>query len=269
MLFKHAVGHRGALIIIGTGLSDKIGDTDPHEEGKQIKTSVALEPEAKKTAEVLNEYIKKAQEILSNHPMNKEREKRGFPLANAILTRGPGLAPKIEKFEKKYGIKGGCVTATGAIAGVMKYCGLDTKLVEGRGLASDLDMKAGMALDMLKEKDFCLLHIKGCDDYSHDGNAQAKAKMIVKIDAMIGRLVKKAPKDLIIAVTADHSTPLEFKNHTSDPVPLAICGQTMRRDNTKRYDEIECAGGAIGRIKGQDLIKILLDLAGKTQLFGA
>lgn len=269
MLFKHAVGHRGALIIRGTGLSDKIGDTDPHEEGKQIKTSVALEPEAKKTAEVLNEYIKKAQEILAAHPMNKEREKRGFPLANAILTRGPGLAPKIEKFEKKYGIKGGCVTATGAIAGVTKYCGLDTKLVEGRGLASDLDKKTDMALDMLKEKEFCLLHIKGCDDYSHDGNGAAKAKMIGKIDAMIGKLVKKAPKDLIIAVTADHSTPLEFKNHTSDPVPLAIYGQTMRRDNTKRYDEIECAGGAIGRIRGQDLIKILLDLAGKTQLFGA
>ena len=269
IIFKHSVAHRGALLLRGPGISDKVTDTDPHEDMAKTKEPVALEKEALRTAEILKEYLEKTQELLEQHRINKERVKKGMLPANILLLRGPGLAPKIESFEEKYGIKGGCVTATGLIAGVTKLCGLETKLVKGGDLDSDLGAKADLAIDMLKEKDFCLLHVKGCDNRSHDGDAKGKVRMIEKIDVMIGKLAKELPKDTIIAVCADHTTPLEFKNHTADPVPLLIAGSTMRKDRTKAYDEIECASGAIGRIRGKDLLPILLDLIGKNKLFGA
>ncbi len=269
IIVKHSVSHRGALIIRGPGISDQITDTDSHEDQVKVKEPVALEKEALKTAEVLKEYLEKTQKVLSDHQINKKRKKKGMLPANAIITRGVGLAPRIEPFEKRHGITGGCITATALVAGVTKFCGLETKLVKGGDLDSDLGKKTDLAMEMLEEKDFCLLHVKGCDNRSHDGDGKGKAKMIGKVDRMLGRILKKAPKDLTIALCADHTTPVDFKNHTADPVPLAICGKTMRKDKTKKYDEIECASGALCRIQGKHLMPILLDLAGKNKLFGA
>lgn len=270
IICRESTGHRAALVLRGKGLGHNLSDTDPHKLGEKVKTAKALDKRSAKAAKVLNEFMKRSRAILETHPVNIERKKQGLPPANSLLTRGVGVVPTIEKFEEKYGIKGSCVCGTGLIAGVMRACGLETILVpKGGDLDSDLIAKANHAISLLKTNEFCLLHVKGTDNRSHDGDVEGKKKMIGKLDEMIGFLTTNLKEDAVFAVCADHSTPLEVRDHTADPVPLCISGRQVRKDGVQRYDEISCSKGALGRIKGTRLIHILLDLAGKSKLYGA
>jgi 2,3-bisphosphoglycerate-independent phosphoglycerate mutase len=40
-------------------------------------------------------------------------------------------------------------------------------------------------------------------------------------------------------------------------------------DDVDKYDEISLAKGNLGKIKGKDLIPILLDIVNKSELYGA
>lgn len=71
--------------------------------------------------------------------------------------------------------------------------------------------------------------------------------------------LKGIDEEVIVALAADHSTPCERREHSGEPVPVAIWGKSIRRDKIERYDEIECSAGGLGRIKGNDFNRILLD----------
>ncbi|MHA1632308.1 MAG: 2,3-bisphosphoglycerate-independent phosphoglycerate mutase, partial [Candidatus Freyarchaeota archaeon] len=66
------------------GLSRMVSDSDPKKTGKPVLKVEPLEKtaEATKTAKILNELTKRFHEVLKNHPVNKERAKKGLPPAN-------------------------------------------------------------------------------------------------------------------------------------------------------------------------------------------
>jgi len=74
--------------------------------------------------------------------------------------------------------------------------------------------------------------------------------------------------DLIVAMTADHSTPVAVKDHSGDPVPLTIFGEGVRVDGVVNFDERSVARGALGRLRGQDLMNVLLNAANRTEKYG-
>ncbi|MCJ7751620.1 MAG: phosphoglycerate mutase, partial [Armatimonadetes bacterium] len=78
-----------------------------------------------------------------------------------------------------------------------------------------------------------------------------------------------APAGLHLAVTADHSTPISFGDHTGDTVPLAICGPNVRPDSVRAFDERSVVGGGLVRIRGLDLMPILTNLMGTQEKYGA
>ena len=91
--------------------------------------------------------------------------------------------------------------------------------------------------------------------------------MTEKIDKELRPLMEMP--ELLIVVCGDHSTPCTIKEHSADPVPLIIHGDGARIDQVSSYDEISCAAGALCRIRGGDLMPILLDLIDKTHKYGA
>ncbi len=72
-----------------------------------------------------------------------------------------------------------------------------------------------------------------------------------------------------IAVTADHTTPVNTKEHAGDPVPVVIYGPGVRTDDVLTYGERSVAKGGLGRIRGKDMMPIIVDLMGKGKKFGA
>ncbi|MEM2674629.1 MAG: 2,3-bisphosphoglycerate-independent phosphoglycerate mutase [Candidatus Hadarchaeales archaeon] len=269
-LFKSTIGHRAVLVFKGRGLSAAVSDTDPHEVGAKILNAKPMDrtAAARKTAKILNLFTRQVCKALENHPANKERIAQKIPPANAVLVRGAGVVPQLEPLQKKFGLKGACVAAAAIVKGVCRLAGMEVVEVEGAtgNTQTNLAGKIKATLKALENNDLVLLHIKAFDELGHDGKAEEKVKFIEKLDPYLGQLW--GASDFLL-LTADHTTPVDFREHAGDPVPLALVGPGIRRDEVRSFDERSCTKGGLGYILGRDLLPILLNLMGKMQKFGA
>lgn len=264
--FEPGTGHRAALALKGAGLSADVSTNDPKTVGRAPLTIVATKntPEAIRTAEICNEFIRQAAVILENHPVNLDRMVAGKNPANMILIRGAGEMGVYEPFEIKHEVTGSVVAAAALIAGIGVSVGLQRIPVSPTTPLAD---QVKLVMTELDKKDFVLFNIKNADEYGHDGKEKEKTAFLEKIDTAIKPLLTRP--DLLIAVCGDHSTPCTLKEHSADPVPLIIHGDGVRVDDVKKYDEVSCATGALCRISGSSLMPILLDLIDKTHKYGA
>ena len=273
-LFRNTIQHRAVLVIRGSELSTAVSDSDPEKVGEKVSEIKPLDEsrEARLTAEILKELMQKFREVLKQHVVNKERVKRGLLPANIVLCRGAGSVPNIKSLSQIYDINAACIGATPLIRGVCKTAGM--KLIDVKGATgtpqTDFMAKAKATVQALKTNDFVLLHVKATDVASHDGNIKEKIELIEKIDSMLGYVLNNINLDeTYLAVTADHTTSSVTRDHEGDPVPIAITGPYVRRDDVEEYDEKACAKGGLNRIKGMDLMPTLMNLIGKTKKFGA
>lgn len=266
--FRAGTGHRGALVFRGPGLGSEVSPTDPKKEGKPVLEANAMAPEATKTAEALNRFTKQVRAVLADHPVNRSRIEKGLPPANALLCRSPGSVPKIPPFRSRTHVKGAVIAATTLIRGVAGLCGLNFIPVEGvtGGVDSPIERKMAAANRAFKKHDFILMNLKGADEAGHDKDWGAKKHYLSRVSEAMEEL--DLGDDLVVAVTGDHSTPCKLGDHTGDPVPILIRGSPVRPDRVKRFDEVSCASGGLGRIRGVDVLPILLDLAGRNEKFG-
>ncbi|OUJ18626.1 23-bisphosphoglycerate-independent phosphoglycerate mutase ApgM [Methanonatronarchaeum thermophilum] len=272
VIFRESTGHRGALVLRGEGLSSRITGSDPKKPGLPTKKIKAIDPVGDKTAEIANKFIEKAESVLENHPHNKKRIEDGLPPANTVLLRGVGEVPSVVPIQDKHGLDSAIISGTGLMKGIGKLIGMDVIEVEGATGSKDSNTmnKARETIRQLKEneKDFVLLHLKGGDEAGHDGDGAAKIQYIEeKIEPVIDYLLKEI-EDTLLVLTADHSTPLDVKDHSGDPVPITIVGDGVRVDDVNFFNENTYKGGLL-RIKGKDLMPICLDLTNKCNKYGA
>jgi 2,3-bisphosphoglycerate-independent phosphoglycerate mutase len=272
VIFKESTGHRAVLVLRGNGLSDKVSDADPKHEGKAPKMVVALDgsQEANKTANILNKIVKESYEVLKNHPLNLKRTDAGKPPANIIIPRGAGAVPNVQPFGEKYGLKPVCIAETGLIRGIAKIAGMELVDIEGAtgGIDTNLEnIKNGIIETASKDYDFMLINVDGADEAGHDGQMEEKIKFIEKVDAVIGEIMQI--EDVYFILTADHSTPISTMDHTGDPVPIVICGPEVRVDDVKNFNERSVVKGGLCRIRGNNIMDILMDLMNLSTKFGA
>lgn len=272
IIFKRSTGHRAALVLRGKGLSPAITDTDPKKEGLPIKECHATDdsPEAKRTADIVNSVSQQVLQVLDQHPVNVGRRKQGKPAGNVILIRGAGEVPHIPPFGERYGMKGAVVANAGLIIGIGKMCGLEFLPVSGMESMEPVQrigVKVDKAIQALQTHDFVLLNIKGADEAGHDGDFARKTKFLEAVDDAFKPL--RDLKDTAIILTVDHSTPVSLKDHSADPVPLLIHGPGVRVDEVPRYNELIAHKGGLCRVRGMDVMPVVLDLVNKTKKFGA
>jgi len=273
-LFENTIQHRAVLIIRKHGLSTAVSDSDPGKVGEKVLNVQPVDEssEAELTAEIVNKLMREFHKILKEHPVNKERGERGVPPANMILCRGAGTVPNIAPLSQIYGIRAVCIGATPLVRGVCKAAGMKLTDVEGATGTPQTDFmaKAKATIREIKTNEFVLLHVKATDVASHDRNIEQKIELIEKIDRMLGYVLSNIDLDATyLAVTADHTTSSITRDHEGDPVPIVITGPYVRRDDVEEFDERSCAKGGLNRIRGVDLMPILMNLIGKTEKFGA
>lgn len=273
IIFKESDAHRGVLVLRGEGLSDKITDADPKHEGNKPKIVKALDDseEAKYTADIVNQFVNKSYEMLKEHPVNLQRIEEGKHPANIILPRGVGAVPEVQSFEDKYGLKGVCVAETGLIKGIGKIAGMDIVNIPGAtgGINTDIDSVHKHIIDTVKSDkyDFILVNVDGADEAGHDGDIYGKRDFIEKVDDIMKDLSKM--DDIVLFVTADHSTPVGVMDHTGDPVPVFLKAPGLRVDDITEYGERSAAKGGLCRIRGSDVMYIIRDLMNEMSKFGA
>jgi len=269
--FVSGVGHRAALALSGEGLGAGVTSNDPKGEGVAPVPVMSISGNRKdqKTAAVCNEFIRQSTAILADHPVNRARIAAGEPPASVVLIRGAGEMGRFEPFQQRYALSGAVIAAATLIRGIGTAVGLEQIPVAGITGSTNTNLagKIEALQTALDTHDFVLVNIKGADEAGHDGHAAEKRTFIEEIDAALKPLLDR--RDCMIAVMGDHSTPCPVKDHSADPVPVLIRGDGVRVDRVQTYDEIACAAGGLNRIRGGDLILILLDLIDRTHKYGA
>jgi len=269
---KESTAHRAALVLRGEGLGAAVSDVDPHGDGAPVAAATGADAASAKAAAVVNKFVALSYETLKGHAVNRERMARGEPPANILLPRGAGLAPHIPPLTKAYKLTAAAVVEVGLIRGIARYCGLDlVPLPPGvnGGLDTDLGAFVAAVAGALEEYDLVLANVKGPDIAGHDGDAAAKVDILEKIDAASRPLFGNLPAGAHVALLGDHATPVAVRDHSGDAVPVIFSGPGVRPDAVETFGERPAATGGVGRIRGHDVLPILLNLAVRAEKFGA
>jgi len=222
-------------------------------------------PEAKPTADLLNELTLRSQALLENHPVNLKRAAAGKDKANSIWLWSPGYKPEMKTLLETYNLKSGAViSAVDLIKGIGVYAGLKVIEVEGAtGLYNtNYEGKAQATIDALRENDFVYLHIEASDEAGHEGDVELKLKTIEYLDYRIVKPifeeVSKWDEPVTIAILPDHPTPCVYKTHTISPIPFIIYRPGEKADDVMVYDEFAQQKGSYGMLKGGEFMKELI-----------
>ena len=104
-----------------------------------------------------------------------------------------------------------------------------------------------------------LVHLKGADEPGHDDLPLEKAQAIEAIDeCFVGTLVEAAGAEDVLVVTGDHATPCELGIHVPDPVPTAVAGPRVPRDESTGFSEAEAARGGLPVDRACELLPYLI-----------
>lgn len=261
-----ATGHRAAVVF--RGLFTGATDTDPKVVGEKVKRCISNKPEV---AEVINEFMQKAHEVLEKHWINEIRAKKGLVKANAILLRGAGVMKEVPSFKDRFGLKLRVISATALIKGVGKLVGGEIFTPSGAtgDKNTNLEAKIRSAISALNSNDVVLLHIKALDEFGHDKDFDGKVKFVEKLDPYLALFQDLDLSEVCLIVTSDHSTPVKVGEHTADPVVISIAHTDVRRDEVRSFDEFTATKGGLCRIRGIDVLNIAFDLLNLAKKFGA
>ncbi len=288
--FKNTIGHRGVLVIrCGGKLSAEVTNTDPAY-GREGLLGIALEKfddvvqtcepldaknleGAKMSAALANEFTEKSHKVLDEAEINKKRRAEGKLPGNLILSRDAGdRLPVMPPISERFGVQFGCFQEMPVEKGIAMLTGMDIVPVP---LASgdpekDYPLLAKIAIEELPKYGGLYIHIKGPDLPAHDGLVDDKTNIIEAIDRhFLTNLVPDLNFDeIVLTVTADHSTPCIIKAHSADPVPLLILDSSLEPDGTVAFTESACATGSLGEIVGVELLPRLVELASATTARG-
>ena len=224
---------------------------------------------AQQTADIINTLILKSQQLLEQHPFNKERAAQQKDAANSIWPWSGGYRPKMDTLQQMYPqIKeGDVISAVDLIRGIGRYAGLNRVTVEGMtGLAdTNYENKAQAAIDMLRQHDFVYLHVEASDEAGHDGDLELKLKTIENLDRRIVKPVYEevstwTDTPVCIAILPDHPTPVELRVHVAEPVPFIIWHPGITPDGVETYDEVSCVSGSYGLLRLEEFMNKFMEL---------
>jgi len=149
---------------------------------------------------------------------------------------------------------------------------MDAKKVADTGnLEKDMADRLDTAYESLNDYDFVHIHTKAPDEASHTKDPDGKKTVIEALDKGIGRAIGPLMDDpeVLLIVTADHSTPSSGPLiHSGESVPLTFYGQGVRRDGVRRFNEVDVSAGALGSVRGKELMYLILNHLDRAKLHG-
>ena len=270
------VGHRVTIRLRNDKpLSSEISNTDPAyarvdgmgiakavSDFMKIEKCIPLEQSenASNAANLVNEFTKQSLEIMKKSDVNKQRSQKNKKLLNSILLRDAGNKyPNVKPINDLHSMNFSCIVDMPVEIGISNI--LKMKAFNAGGL-TDYEEKARVAAQAMETENAIYVHLKGPDEFGHDGDAIGKMKNIEEIDErFFGTLLDHVDiSKIAIMISADHSTPSIHKGHSDDPVPLLISGNMITNDDTQRFTETEAKKGAIGLIDGVQVVKTGIEL---------
>lgn len=274
--FHPTGGIRGILTMRGD-VSPFITDSDPFLDGQ---TLCAVRPwqrfqqdsVTRNTARALTAYLVWVYGQLQKHQVNRRRAKQHMPPLNGLTTQRAGRLKPVTPFFEKYGLRG-LILASGMVYwGLGAHIGMDIRKVQDTSdPGTDMEQRLHMAREALADYDFVHVHTKTPDEAAHTKDPVHKKEVIEALDAGIGRAIQPIADnpDSLVIVTADHSTPSDGPLiHSGESVPVVFHGRGVRRDKVCRFDEVSATQGALGAVRGRELMYLVLNHLDRSKLAG-
>jgi 2,3-bisphosphoglycerate-independent phosphoglycerate mutase len=271
------IGHRVTVRIRtnGLNLSSEITNTDPAYarvagmgvakavgDFMRIEKCLPLDKSenSKITADLVNEFTEQSLKIMRDSEINKKRNQNNKKILSCILLRDAGNKyPKVVPINEKYSMNFSCIVDMPVELGISNV--LKMKAFEAGGL-TDYEEKARVAAKAMETQNAIYVHLKGPDEFGHDGDAIGKMKNIEEIDNRFFKtLLENIDSNKVaIVISADHSTPCINKGHSDDPVPVLVSGNFINNDGTTRMTEAQAKKGSIGLLEGAEVVNTSLNL---------
>jgi len=247
-------------LVVFKGLDFAVQTYPPHD---YIGTAIEKILPRGKGAEVLIDLMARSQQLFANHDINKVRRDLGENQVSSIWLWGQGKRAVVERFEKRFGLKGAAICAVDLVRGLSMLVGFDVIDVPGATGFIDTNYrgKGSAAIEALKKYDLVFIHIEAPDEAGHNGNAAMKKKAIEEIDKHIVGPVFEALKKYEswrILVMPDHPTPVRSCAHSAQPVPFAMAGSETRGIVDVGFSESNAAKSGLRIENGFELMEYFL-----------
>jgi 2,3-bisphosphoglycerate-independent phosphoglycerate mutase len=268
-------GIRGIVLLKGE-VSPALTDSNPIYEGRALMEVLPWEGHeqdatAQHTAQALNNYLRWCYRRLSAHPHNKQRKRAGLAPLNAVGLQRAGQKKPVIPFFDQWGFKALAI-ATGCLyRGLSKYLGMEALPVKDTdNPPADLLKRLKLA-QKAKRHDFVYVHTKALDEAAHTKDPLRKKEAIEALDGALGFALEAmvTDPDTLLVITADHATnSAGAMIHSGEAVPLLMVGKYTWRDQVTRFDEISCAQGSLGLVRGKELMHLILNFLDRGKLVG-
>jgi len=242
--------YRFVLRLRGEGLSELVTETDPQVTGAKALEVKAIKPEAQKTADIVNEFVKQAAQLMA------EEER-----ANMLLLRGFAQLPSLPAMGEVYRLDPAAIAAYPMYRGLATVAGMNV-IPTGKNFAAEMDtLRANW-----DKHDFFFIHYKPADAAGENGDFDAKVRCLEDLDPFVPDILELGPDVLMVA--GDHSTPAIMAAHSWHPVPFMLHSKLTKGEGVPTFDERACALGSIGSIPATSVMVMGLSHAGKMAKFG-
>lgn len=260
------IGRGEAIVrVSGPGASDRVTDSDPFFRDRYpVLRPRALHPAAEPTARVAAAWSREAIDRLAEHPVNSGRARHGRAALACVTLKWWGRRRPVTPLAARLGLHGAIVGGSPFLAGLAAILGMG--YAKAADLAEGLD-RARVLLDA--GHDLVLCHTKAIDEAGHTKDPHERVRVTEAIDGALAGLGERFA-EAVVAVTGDHATPpVPALIHSGDPVPLIVAGPGVRPDRVRRFGELDCAEGLLGRLWGSDLMPVLLNAADRPLFLGS
>jgi len=256
--FYPGVSYRHLLVV--KGLDFDVRTYPPHD---HIGVAMDKLLPRGKGADFLVDLMARSQQIFTGHDINKVRKDLGENQVSSIWLWGQGKRAQMERFEKKFGIRGAAITAVDLVKGLAKLIGFD--LIDVPGATGFIDTnyqgKAAAAIEALGKYDLVFVHVEAPDEAAHSGDAKMKKKAIELIDEHVVGPVFEALQNYEswrILVMPDHPTLTRTCAHSSDAVPFAMAGDNITGILRTAFGESNAARSGFRIDNGFELMEYFL-----------
>jgi 2,3-bisphosphoglycerate-independent phosphoglycerate mutase len=242
--------YRFVLRLRGEGLSELVSETDPQITGAAALPVNPLTPEAKRTAELVNEFVAQATKLLA------EEER-----ANMVLLRGFAQMPNLPPMNDAYQLNTAGIAAYPMYRGLAEVAGMKV-IPTGRTFGDEVETLR----QNFDNHDFFFIHYKPADAAGEDGDFDAKVKCLEDLDPFIPQIRELNPDVFLVA--GDHATPAIMAAHSWHPVPFMLHSKLTRGEGIPVFNERTCAQGSVGSILATQVMLLAMSHAGKLQKYG-
>ncbi|MBI4432651.1 MAG: cofactor-independent phosphoglycerate mutase [Candidatus Omnitrophica bacterium] len=211
----------------------------------------------------LIKLMEESRKVFLDHPVNQKRVEKGLGPASMIWLWGQGVSPHFPSYYKRFGVRGGVITAVDLLKGIAIHAGLDVIKVPGVTGYFDTNYvgKAEYAINALRSRDFVVVHMESTDEAGHIGDARLKIQAIEDVDRLVLGTLRQGLQEFDafqIMVLPDHYTCVETRTHSSDAVPFLMYSTRAEKKGPAKFCEKTAAESGMKVAQGHTLMDLFV-----------